>query len=267
MTDLTRAAALLGAIVRETCGLLVPLECPCGSEGRLLCEECAALLAAEARRVEAVCDAVQIVQDVRVRAGEDGAPAGVDHRALLPVMALGEYAGPLQDLVLAWKNGGRSHLVPLLAQGLAPAARALAEAAGEPDHGPDPVPDPLPAPVLVPVPSRLGSRVRRGEDHTAQLAAAISRRTGLPWEALRGRLGEGQEGRTARQRRRRHLAVRGGALSRTRREGAPVILVDDVVTTGATLRASAEALGRLGIGVVGAVVVASARLPATRTFP
>ncbi|UQN30081.1 ComF family protein [Brachybacterium kimchii] len=254
-----RAAELLVAIVRETCGLLVPLECPCGSEGRLLCEDCAGLLASEALRVEAVCDALQLVQDVRVRAGEDGAPAGVDHRPLLPVMALGEYAGPLQDLVLAWKNGGRAHLVPVLARGLAPAARALAAAGEEPDPGR--------GPVLVPVPSRLGSRVRRGEDHTAQLAAAISRRTGLPWEVLRGTLGEGQEGRTARQRRRRHLAVRSGSLPRTRREGAPVILVDDVVTTGATLRASAEAIGRLGIEVVGAVVVASARLPATRTFP
>ncbi|WP_227488322.1 ComF family protein [Brachybacterium subflavum] len=254
-----RAGELLVAILRETCGLLVPLECPCGGEGRLLCEDCAELLAVEARRVEAVCDALQLVQDVRVRVGEDGAPAGVDHRALLPVMALGEYAGSLQDLVLAWKNGGRAHLVPVLARGLAPAARALADEAGEAyrERGP----------VLVPVPSRLGSRVRRGEDHTAELAAAISRRTGLPWEILRGTLGEGQEGRTARQRRRRHLAVRSGTLPRTRREGAPVILVDDVVTTGATLRASAEALGGVGIEVVGAVVVASARLPATRTLP
>jgi predicted amidophosphoribosyltransferase len=255
----TAGARAAATVVRETCGLLVPLECPCGAPGRLLCADCAELLERRPQRVDAACDALQLVAAARVREQGDAAPAGVDHEPLLPVMALGEYAGPLQDLVLAWKNGGRAHLVPALARALAPAVLALAAAHRDQADGA--------AAVLVPVPSRLGSRLRRGDDHTAHLAAVLSRRTGLRWERLAARLGEGQQGRSARQRRTRHLHLGPGALPRSRRTGAPVILVDDVVTTGATLRASAEGIAAAGVPVIGAAVIASARIPATRATP
>lgn len=42
--------------------------------------------------------------------------------------------------------------------------------------------------------------------------------------------------------------------------GRPVLLIDDVVTTGATLRAAAEALREAGVAVLGAVTVASTPL-------
>lgn len=242
----------LTAVLRETCGLLVPLVCPCGAEGHLLCADCSALLAATPVRVDAACDALQLVSAARVREGPGGEPVGVDHSSLLPVHALGEYAGPLQDLVLGWKNGGRAHLVPAISRGLAPAVETVAGGEGA---------------MLVPVPSRLSARLRRGEDHTAVLAAALSRRTGLPFERLTARTGEGQKGRSARQRRTRHLYPAPRALARTRRNRAPVILVDDVVTTGATLRSCVEGLAGIGVHVKGAVVLAAARMPVPRTIP
>ena len=46
-----------------------------------------------------------------------------------------------------------------------------------------------------------------------------------------------------------------------------MIIVDDVVTTGSTLRGMHEALTTAGMTVLGAVVVASARLPAEDADP
>ena len=104
---------LLHEVIAQTCALVAPRQCPCGREGAWLCHACAALLRAEPRRVDSCCDALQELAAARVREerrGEHLLPAGVDHAPLLPVLALGEYGGDLQRLILAWKNGGMLHL-------------------------------------------------------------------------------------------------------------------------------------------------------------
>lgn len=234
-------------IASETSGLIVPRECPCGREGAFLCTRCAGLLRVPPVRVDAVCDALQIVHRSRLRETPEG-PAGVDHRALLPVLALGEYSGDLQRLVLGWKNGGLAHLARPMAQGLAPAVAMLCSGAQ--------------APVLVPVPSRLGAQLRRGEHHTGELARALARCTSARSSTVGLRLGHGQRGHGARERRGRSAVLTGTVPG-----GGPLILVDDVVTTGSTLRAVVQALRAGGAEVRGAVVVASARLPAPAAVP
>lgn len=255
---LEAALAALAEIAAQTCSLVAPRQCPCGQEGSRLCRRCAALLRAAPLRVDPCCDALQMLSAARVREERrDGRllPAGVDLAPLLPVLALGEYGGDLQRLVLAWKNGGMLHLTGRLAAALAPALEQLAREAG------------ADAPMLVPVPSRRGARLRRGEDHTGELVRCLARYgtgSALP---LRASPTTAQEGQGARARRRRRIRLDPAAVRRARRLGRPVVIVDDVVTTGSTLRGMHDALTEAGAEVIGAVVIASARIPRAPVTP
>lgn len=239
--------------VAQTCALVAPRDCPCGAEGAWLCAGCRTLLAAAPLRVESCCDALQLLDATRVHEEGPHLPAGVDHAPLLPVLALGEYTGDLQRLVLAWKNGGMLHLGSPIAAGLTAAVQRLGpRATGDASSG---------GPLLVPVPSRLGARLRRGEDHTAELVRAMSRKGAGQPLLLRAVPTTGQGGQGARQRRTRRIRLTSPVPRELRRSGAQVVIVDDVVTTGATLRGMHEALTEAGLQVGGAVVVASARVP------
>lgn len=242
----------LREVIAQTCALVAPRQCPCGQEGSWLCERCAGLLEAAPRRVESSCDALQVLTAARVREEHHEGitlPAGVDHSPLLPVLALGEYGGNLQRLVLAWKNGGMLHLGARIAPALVPAVAQLAAAAD------------IAAPGLIPVPSRRSARLRRGEDHTAELVRAIARTDAGHALLLRSRPTTAQDGQGARQRRTRRIHLEGRRARAAGRRAEPVIIVDDVVTTGSTLRGMHDALTAAGMQVIGAVVVAAARLP------
>lgn len=241
--------ALLRTVALELCALVVPVECPCGQEGTWLCPACRELLHAGAREVQSVCDALQVVSAARVREEGPAAPAGVDYASPFPVLALGEYAGPLQRLVVEWKNRGALRHTAALADALAPVVLGIV---GEHD---------LARHRLVPVPSRARSRIRRGEDHTGLLARALQRRTGVPVLTLRGALSGSQAGKGARQRRRRTFRAPARPARAQGGQDLRVILLDDVVTTGSTLRALHEG-SPLAARAVAAVVVASARWPA-----
>lgn len=248
-------------VIAQTCALVAPRQCPCGREGAWLCRHCAALLRAEPLRVDSCCDALQELTAARVREerrGEHLLPPGVDHTPLLPVLALGEYGGDLQRLILAWKNGGMLHLGARLAPALTPAVQRLIGTADAADA----------APVqLVPVPSQRSARLRRGEDHTAELVRAMERSGAGRALLLGARPTTAQDGQGARQRRARKILLSGRAARSAGRTAAPVVIVDDVVTTGSTLRGMHEALTTAGMTVLGAVVIASARLPAPEADP
>jgi predicted amidophosphoribosyltransferase len=110
--------------------------------------------------------------------------------------------------------------------------------------------------ALVPVPTPGGRRRRRGFDHAARLAGAISERTGLPVSACLQRAGRAprQAGarRDARLTRGRVQVRVAGAVP------AAVVLVDDVHTTGATLRACARKLSANGALSITALTYARA---------
>lgn len=96
--------------------------------------------------------------------------------------------------------------------------------------------------TIVPVPTAPLRTALRGFDPAAEIAAALAERAGLPVVTCLARSGAGRQ--VGRRR-----AQRIGHPPRIRAEGQvprSVLLIDDVLTTGATLTACAQALRQAG---------------------
>jgi predicted amidophosphoribosyltransferase len=195
----------------------------------------------------------------------------------LPAWAGPAYAGPVARTVVAWKDRSRHDLLPLLAEELA-AVLACAAACARP-AGSHPV-------LVVPVPSSRAGRRRRGADVVADLAvraAGIAARGGGPSVGIPvgAQIGAGigaevgavlpaltvgrpvldQAGLGARERARNvghAFAVRRGAAARV--AGRDVLVVDDVLTTGATAAEARRALLQAGAQVIAVAAVAATPL-------
>ena len=202
--------------------LLLGAACPgCGRPSRALCAACSAAVAPHPRVV-------------RTRP--------------VDIAASGEHAGVLRLAIVAWKEEGRTSLLRPLAHLL---AASVVEVVGES----------LASVVLVPVPTSRRSRLVRGADVVDQLAreaAGLLRCTGADVtvrQALRvARRTADQSGLGARERA-RNLAGAFALRSGTGLAG-DVVVVDDIVTTGATIGEAARALRAAGHGPRVAAVVA-----------
>src|SRR3954469_45029 len=113
--------------------------------------------------------------------------------------------------------------------------------------------------VLVPVPLHPARRRTRGFNQAERLAAAVGERTGLPLRDVLAR-GGSRATQMGRGRAERLHALDGSVAVAPGATVPPrVVLVDDVVTTGATLAACRAAL--LAAGAVEVRAVAYARTP------
>lgn len=213
--------------------LVLPRACTgCDLEGPALCPGCAATLRAPA---------LGLVRPTPVPPG------------LPPVAAFLPYEGLAQRLLLAHKERGRLHLTTPLGGALAQAVLVLLGRPGLPPALPDGL-------LLCPVPSSRSAVRARGHDHAGRLASAAARslvaqgvpassaRLLRPVRAVADQAGLSSEQRTANLR---------GALSAVPGRGRAVVVVDDVMTTGATLVEAARALSAAGHQVLGAAVVAA----------
>lgn len=154
------------------------------------------------------------------------------------IAAAGQHDGVLRLAIVAWKEEGRSAIVRPLAHLLAASVLEVA--------------DPARPLVLVPVPSTRRSRRARGADVVDELArhaAELLRTTGMEVDVrqvlrVRRRVAD-QSGLGARD---REDNLRGAFAARSTRklEGRDVVVVDDIVTTGATLREAVRVLTGTG---------------------
>jgi len=173
-----------------------------------------------------------------------GAAFRVDIGDGLRVNASGWYEHGLRTALLAYKERGRRDLAGPLAEALAAAVSAAASGATA-------------RPLLVPVPSRPAARRERGGDHVLRLAHRAGRsgamRVATPLRF--GRAVADSAGLSTAER----VANLGGALRAAPGRGASAVVVDDIVTTGATLREAVRALRAAGWAITGCAVVAATR--------
>lgn len=201
--------------------LVLPLECGgCGAPRTRWCDACAAALMVHADE--------PVVVTPRIDAG-------------VPVFALGRYAGPRRRAIVALKEHGRRDLAGPLAVALSAGVDRLTGwgivAAGS---------------AVVPAPTRRAAARRRGGDPVTRIAAAA----GLPVvpalrtvATVRDSAGLGSGARE------RNIA---GRVRLTRRPAGEVLLVDDVLTTGATAREAVRTLAGGGTPVAAVLALAYA---------
>jgi predicted amidophosphoribosyltransferase len=221
----------------ELADLVLPRVCAgCGVPRAVLCRGCAALLA--------------VPHVAAPRRFPPGFP---------PTVAAGRYAGPVRPAVVAFKERGRAELARPLGTALALAVAAVLSGAGELAGPAAPV-------LLVPVPSSAAALRTRGRDHVRELAGrAVTelRAAGLPAAEARllcraGRVRD-SAGLSAAERRANLAGT--FRLAAAPPPGAALVLVDDVVTSGATLTVAA---GVLASGLpAGALPVLAAVVAAT----
>ena len=151
------------------------------------------------------------------------------------------YEGPAREAVHRLKYKGWRDVAAALAV-------AMVETPGPPS-----------ADAITWVPLARRRRAERGYDQARALAVAVARLRGVPAvRLLRRRVATGPQARRSGDERR--SAMR-GAFEPTREAPVDVVLVDDVLTTGATAAACAEALLTAGARRVHVVAAARAFRP------
>jgi predicted amidophosphoribosyltransferase len=211
------SSSLLGALA----DLVLPRTCAgCALPGAVLCRRCAVLLTVPSLAAP--------------RRFPEGFP---------PTVAAGAYAGPVRPAVIAFKERGRSELARPLGAALALAVAGAVSGVADGGSRARPV-------LLVPVPSSPAALRTRGRDHVRELTAcAVAELRAVGVAAAEARLLRRQgrlrdsAGLSAAQRR-ANLAGTFVASDgrRGRPAGALLVLVDDVVTSGATLTEAAAVL-------------------------
>lgn len=208
--------------------LVLPLECGgCGAPSTRWCRACAHTIATRA--------AEPVLVTPRLDPG-------------VPVFALGRYAGPRRQAILAVKEHGRTDLLGPLGEALGVGLGRLLTWGV--------VSTPL---VAVPAPTRATAARRRGGDPVARMARVAAAPGVTVVDALRMRaFTKDSVGLSAGARQRNvdgRIRLRKSALG----EGSgEVVLVDDVVTTGATATESVRVLQTIGARVVAVLAIAHA---------
>jgi predicted amidophosphoribosyltransferase len=206
------------AACRDALAVLAPTECAgCGCPDRPLCGPCTALLTPS------------VVQTT------------VSGSCATPLWHALDYRSTARDVLLAFKDRGRTGLAAALAQPLAAAIEAAVAAA--PAEGPDV--------VIVTVPSTRAAFRRRGYRPVELVLRRAGLRSAPLLRVVRQTRDQAELGAIE-----RHANREGSLAGRRAAAGRRVLVVDDIVTSGATVAEAIRALEGAGAHVVGAAAIA-----------
>jgi predicted amidophosphoribosyltransferase len=213
----------------DALAVLAPTNCTgCGAADRALCDACRVHLSAAPR-------SVQLNYSVQLNRLAGPTP--------LVVWSALDYSGVPRSILLAFKDGSRTDAAQALAR---PLRSALAAALAAAPAGP--------AVRLAVIPSTRAAFRRRGYHPVELVLAAARLRAERPLRVARQTADQAGLGLAAR------AENRAGSL-RARRQlrGNAYLIVDDILTTGATLLEARRAIEAAGGEVRGAVTIAYTR--------
>ena len=222
------------SIIEAAVSLFAPHTClSCGAEeDRLVCEGCASslpLIPSRCYRCGAATAGYATCRDCRA------------HTPLKQVLVYTHHDGLAKELVHRLKYE----------RARAGAGEMAALMAGLLRHAPEDV-------VLAPVPTANGRVRQRGYDQTRLITRALARESGVPHAALLARSGQAHQVGANRTTRLRQLRDAFRTVHAEQIRGKHILLVDDVLTTGATLEGAARVLKQAGAEAVSAVVFTQA---------
>jgi ComF family protein len=239
-----RFTSSLGRL-RPLLDLIFPPRCVyCGRLGAYLCETCQA-------------EAQRIGPDVCIRCGNPLTTRGICHRCRQdppdPIRAIRGvffYNGPIAQSIRGLKYHGVRALAPILAEHLVAYIQ---------EH-------PIPIDGLVPVPLHPAKLAQRGFNQSELLADSITQTLGIPLrtDLLKRTRHTRPQAQLDRKQRLQNVAGAFSPCDGVSLHGETLLLIDDVATTGATLRACAQTLRQMGAGDIWALTVARANMNAAR---
>jgi competence protein ComFC len=212
--------------------LFAPHDClGCGTEGALLCSSCVSSLVTIPER----CFRCRKLM-------ADGRCCHNCQRLtkLHSVSVVTVYDGPAKALVWQLKFHGAQAAARLMSQQMADRQPTTAH------------------PIIVHVPTATERIRQRGYDQAQLLARALHKETRLEQQAALVRIGQHHQVGAHREQRLTQLAGAFRVTNPDRIRGRPILLIDDVLTTGATLSAAARTLKAAGAGRIDGLVFAQA---------
>ncbi len=233
----------------EALEALSPTRCAgCERSGALICQDCLAALALIDPCHSCIRCGAPFGDLLCTECSVEGASSAMAE-ALDRCLACAVYAHPLPRIIKAYKDAGERRLAPYLAELLYDTALhaqvAVPDRYGSVLSGAD---------AVVFVPATAAAFRRRGFDHMEAIARSFCDLSGVSLLDALVKYGHGDQRELGRVERREHARGMYETVEDVR--GRRLLLIDDVITTGATMAAASAELKRAGAAAVDGLAIA-----------